>query len=97
MEGPIRVTSPGKQKLHRGAWRCAEMHGGVRRCTEVCRRVRKGAQRCAEVHGGARRCAEGCARWCTSHEGPGRQKSRSRRVRTGAWKLEIGKIGVVGT
>ena len=55
------------------AWRCVEMHGGVRggvqrgarRCTEVCGSARRGVQRCAEVHrgvhGGARRCAEGCA------------------------------------
>src|SRR5260221_5995908 len=40
---------------------------------------------------------EGCTRWCTSCEGPGRQKSASMQVCTGAWKLEIGKIGVVAT
>src|SRR5258708_39903621 len=60
------------------------MGGGAQRCTEVCGRVRKGAQRCAEVHRGARRCMEGCARWCTSCEGPGRQKSGSVRVCMGA-------------
>ena len=59
--------------------------------------VHEGVQRCAEVHRGAWRCAEGCARWCASHEGPGRQKSGSGWVRMGAQKLEIGKIGVVGT
>src|SRR5258708_31419416 len=73
------------------------MCGSVWRCTEVCRRVRKGAQRCAEVHGGARRCAEGCTRWCASHEGPGRQKSGSRRARMGAQKVEIWESGVGGT
>ena len=33
-----------------------EVHGGSKRCAEVCR----GAQRCAEVHGGVQRCAEVC-------------------------------------
>ena len=77
----------GCMEVHGDAWRCMEMHGGVR----------KGARRCAEVCGGVQRCTEGCTRWCASHEGPGRQKSGSVQVHTGAQKLEIGKIGVVGT
>ena len=35
------------------AWRCAEVHGGVRwgvwRCAEGCTEVHRGVQRCAEV------------------------------------------------
>src|SRR5258708_10293994 len=57
------------------------------RCMEVCGRVCEGAQRCVEVHRGAWRCVQGCTRWCTSHEGPGRQKSGSMWVCTGAQKL----------
>ena len=36
--------------------RGVEVHGGAKRCAEVCR----GARRCAKVHGGVQRCAEVC-------------------------------------
>ena len=46
---------------------CAEVRGGVRRCTEVCTEV------CGGVHRGARRCAEVCG---GVREGPRRGARR---------------------
>src|SRR5258708_24392449 len=64
--------------------------GEAPRCAGVC----KGAQGCAKVRRGVQRCTEGCARWCASHEGA---RLAKKRVHMGAWKLENGKMGVVGT
>src|SRR5258707_9596928 len=44
--------------------------------------------------GEAQRCTEGCASWCASCEGA---RLAKKWVHMGAWKLENGKMGVVGT
>ena len=36
------------------------MHGGVLRCTEVCRGLQRCMEGCVEVHGDVLRCMEGC-------------------------------------
>ena len=54
----------------------------------------KGAQGCVKVCRGVQRCTEGCMRWCVSCEGAGLAKKW---VHMGAWKLENGKMDVVGT
>src|SRR5258708_29061458 len=65
--------------------------GEAQRCAGVC----KGAQGCTKVHRGVQRCTEGCVRWCASCEGA--RLAKKKRVHMGAWKLENGKMGVVGT
>src|SRR5258707_8372590 len=61
--------------------------GEAQRCAGVC----EGAQGCTKVHRGVQRCTEGCVRWCTSHEGPGWQKSKSRSTwGPRSWKMGKG-------
>src|SRR5258706_9991420 len=59
-----------------------------------CAGVHKGAQGCTKVRRGVQRCTEGRTRWCASHEGA---RLAKKQVHMGAWKLENGKMGVVGT
>ena len=69
---------------------CAEVHGGAQRCVEGCAKVRRGVWRCMEVHGCVQKGAQGGAQAMKGQVG-------KKQVCTGAQKLEIGKIGVVGT
>src|SRR5258708_39213911 len=85
MEGPIRVTRPGKGSA-KGAQGCTEVCRDAQRCVEGCTKVCRAVWRCMEVHGGVRKGGQGGAQAVKGQVGKKAGLGRSAWV-PGSWKL----------